>query len=538
MAEYDYIIVGSGSSGAIVAARLAEDPDASVLLLEAGGSDRTTLVRKPGMISLVHQVEQLKKKVDWGFYTVPQKNLNGRTISCPRGKVVGGSSSINGMIYLRGNQQNYDDWASRGCEGWSFADVLPFFKKLEDHQDGESEYHGAGGPIRVTRHPDDALSPGSVAFMEAVSDVCEVPILDDFNGANQNCASLMHMSSANGIRSGTGEGYVQPSLSRDNFSLEMRALVQRVLIEGNRAVGVEYEQSGKRIVVHARREVILSGGAIGSPHILMLSGIGPAEHLRQHGVDVALDLPGVGKNLHDHLLVPLIYRARTSRHRGTATHFFGGMLEEYLFGNAWFGRTVFEACAFVKSHPEARIPDLQLHSLPWGYPAPNSDGPGRPKVDPGNCFSILPTLLYPKSRGELRLSSANAADAPLIDPAYLDAPEDLEFFLRAIPLVREICAHRAMSEHLVEELEPGAERRADSDLVDEIRLRAGTVYHPVGTCKMGVDEMAVVDPQLRVRGIEGLRVADASIMPEVTGSNTNAPSMMIGERAAALIQNG
>jgi choline dehydrogenase len=536
--SYDYIVVGSGSAGAIVAARLAEDRDVSVLLLEAGGSDRTTLVRKPGMISLVQQIDPLKKKLDWGFYTVPQRGLNDRRITFTRGRVVGGSSSVNGMIYLRGNQQNYDDWAERGCDGWSSAEVLPFYKKLEDHQDGETEYHGAGGPIQVSRHPESALSPVSLAFLEAVSDVRHVPILDDFNGANQSCASILQMSCAGGVRSGTGEGYVQPSLSRPNFRLEMRALVQRVLIESGRAVGVEYDQNGTRIVARAEREVILSGGAIGSPHILMLSGVGPADHLREHGIDVSLDLPGVGKNLHDHLLVPLIFRSRTSLHRGTALHFFGGMMKEYMFGNGWFGRTVFEACAFVRSDPAARIPDLQLHTLPWGYPAPNSDGPGRPYVDPGHCFSILPTLLYPKSRGDVRLSSANAADAPLIDPAYLSDPEDLRFFLRAMRLVRDICAHPVLSDHLAEELEPGADRSSDEQLTDEIRLRAGTVYHPVGTCKMGVDEMAVVDPRLRVRGIEGLRIADASIMPEVTGSNTNAPSMMIGERAAALIQNG
>ncbi len=536
--EYDYIIIGSGSAGAIVASRLAEDPDLSILLLEAGGSDRTTLVRKPGMISLVHQVKQLKKKLDWGFQTVPQKHLDGRIIDCPRGKVLGGSSSINGMIYLRGNRQNYDDWAARGCDGWSYEDVLPFFKMLEDHQDGESEFHGTGGPIRVTRHPNGELSPVSLAFLQAVSDVCQVPVLDDFNGANQNCASLMHMSSADGVRYGTGEAYVQPSLKRPNFTLEMRALVQRIVIEGGRAQGVEYQQNGRRVIANAKREVVLSGGSIGSPHLLMLSGVGPADHLREHGIDVALDLPGVGQNLHDHLLVPLIYRSKTSLHRGTAAHFFGGMLKEYLFGNGWFGRTVFEACAFVKSRPDARIPDLQLHSLPWGYPAPNSDGPGRPNVDPGHCFTILPTLLYPKSRGDIRLRSSSAADAPLIDPAYLSAPEDMQFFLRALPMVREICAQPIMAEHLFEELEPGADRRSDAELIDEIRLRAGTVYHPVGTCKMGVDDMAVVDPKLRVRGIDGLRVADASIMPEVTGSNTNAPSMMIGERAAALIQNG
>lgn len=536
MAEYDYIVIGAGSAGAIVAARLAEDPKVSVLLLEAGGSDRTTFVRKPGMISLVQQVKQLKDKLDWGFRTAPQANLNNRRIAYTRGKVVGGSSSVNGMIYLRGNHKNYDDWAARGCEGWSFEDVLPFYKKLEDHQDGETQYHGAGGPIRVSRHPDDELSPVSVAFMKAVSAVCDVPILNDFNAETQHGTGIVQMSCRDGVRSGTGEAYVQPSLSRANFSLEMRALVHRVVIENSRATGVEYEQSGKRVVAQANREVIVSGGVIGSPHLLMLSGVGPADHLREHGIEVKLDVPGVGKNLHDHLLVPLVFRARTSLHRGTAAHFLGGMVREYMLGNSWFGRTVFEAFAFIKSHPSAPIPDLQLHTLPWGYPDPNQDGPERAYVDPGHCLSVLPTLLYPKSRGEVLLSSANATDAPHIDPAYLKEPEDLQFLVDAIRKCREICSHPELAEHLGEELSPGADRVSDDELIEEIRLRAGTVYHPVGTCKMGVNEMAVVDPELRVRGIEGLRVVDASIMPEVTGSNTNAPSMMIGERGAALIQ--
>ena len=538
MANYDYIVVGSGSAGAIVAARLAENPEVSVLLLEAGGSDRTTFVRKPGMISLVQQVKQLKQRVDWGFSTAPQANLNDRRITFTRGKVVGGSSSINGMIYLRGNQENYNDWAASGCEGWSFEDVLPFYKKLEDHQDGETEYHGAGGPIRISRHPSEELSPVSIAFMEAVSAVCGIPIRDDFNAETQHCAGILQMSCRDGIRSGTGEAYVQPSLSRPNFRLEMRALAQRVLIEKGRAIGVEYAQSGKRVVARARREVLLSGGAIGSPQLLMLSGVGPADHLREHGIEVKQDLPGVGQNLHDHLLVPLVFRSRTSLHRGTGAHFFGGMLKEYMLGNGWFGRTVFEACAFIKSHPDSPIPDLQLHTLPWGYPDPNQDGPERAYVDTGHCLSVLPTLLYPKSRGEVRLTSAHAADAPHIDPAYLKEPEDMRFFLGAIRRCREICNHPELSEHLSEELSPGAERKTDQELTEEIKLRAGTVYHPVGTCKMGVDEMAVVDPYLRVRGIEGLRVVDASIMPTITGSNTNAPSMMIGERAAALIPEG
>jgi choline dehydrogenase-like flavoprotein len=536
MTEYDYIVIGAGSAGAIVASRLAEDPDVSVLLLEAGGTDRTTLVRKPGMISLVQQVKQLKKRFDWGFTTVPQRHLDDRRIPYTRGKVLGGSSSVNGMLYLRGNEENYNEWAARGCEGWSFEDILPFFRKLENHEDGETAYHGAGGPIQVTRHPADQVSPVSNAFVRAASAVCGIPVGDDFNAENQHCASIYQMSASKGVRSGTAEAYVHPSLDRPNFTLEVRALVRRVVIESGRATGVEYEQPAGVTVAHARREVIVSGGAIGSPQILMLSGIGPAEHLREHGVEVKLDLPGVGKNLHDHLFFPITYRAPTSLHRGAAPHFFAGMVKEYLFGNGWFGRTVFEGGAFIKSRDDAPIPDIQIHTLPWGYPTPNQDGPERPDIDTGHCLTVMPTLIYPKSRGELLLTSNRPDQTPHIDPHFLEEPEDLQLLLTAIRKCREICAHAEMAEHLGEELTPGAARASDAELTEEIRLRAMTVYHPVGSCKMGVDEMAVVDPTLKVRGIEGLRVADASIMPHVTGGNTNAPSMMIGERAATLVQ--
>lgn len=536
MAEYDYIVIGAGSAGAIVASRLSENPDVDVLLLEAGGTDRTTLVRKPGMISLVHQVKQLKKKLDWGYTTEPQSHMNGRRLPYTRGRVLGGSSSVNGMLYLRGNHANYDDWADRGCPGWRFEDVLPYFKKLEDHEDGETAYHGAGGPIRISRHPDAQLSPVSRAFLEAASEVCGIPICDDFNAETQHCASIFQMSSAKGVRSSTAEGYVHPSLRRPNFRLQIRALVHRVVIEHGRAVGVEYRVGGTKARARARREVIVCGGAIGSPQILMLSGIGPADHLREHGIEVRVDLPAVGKNLHDHLFVPLTYRSPTSRHRGTARHFFGGMLQEYFLGDGWFGRTVFEAGAFIKSREDAPIPDIQIHTLPWGYPTPNQDGPERPDLDTGRCLTVMPTLIYPKSRGEIRLSSGEPDAAPSIDPHFLEAPEDTQLLVDAIRKCREICVHPAMAGHLEEELTPGADRVSDEALVEEIKLRATTVYHPVGTCKMGVDEAAVVDPALRVHGIEGLRVADASIMPQITGGNTNGPSMMIGERAAALIR--
>jgi choline dehydrogenase-like flavoprotein len=536
MEEYDYIVIGAGSAGAIVASRLAEDPDVRVLLLEAGGTDRSTFVRKPGMISLVQQIKPLKKRLDWGFTTVPQRHMNDRRIPYTRGKVLGGSSSVNGMLYLRGNRENYDGWAKNGCGGWSFEDILPFYKKLEDHEDGETAYHGAGGPIRVTRHPAEQISPVSHAFVKAASEVCNIPIADDFNAEIQGCASMYHMSAGNGLRSSTAEAYIQPSLERPNFSVEMRALVRCIVIESGRAAGVEYHQPSGVTVARATREVIVSAGVIGSPQILMLSGIGPADHLRGHGIEVSLDLPGVGRNLHDHLFVPLTYRSPTSLHRGTAAHFLGGMLREYFFGNGWFGRTVFEAGAFIKSRDEAPIPDIQIHTLPWGYPTPNQDGPGRPYIDKGHCLTVMPTLIYPKSRGEVLLTSNEPDQRPHIDPHFLEDPEDVRLLITAIRRCREICAHPSMNGHLSEELSPGAQSASDTELIDEIKLRATTVYHPVGTCKMGLDPMAVVDPRLKVRGIEGLRVADASIMPEIIGGNTNAPSMMIGERAAAIVK--
>lgn len=535
MAEYDYIVVGGGSAGCVVAGRLSEDPSCRVLLIEAGRSDRTAFCRKPGMISMVHTVPQIKKKFDWGYYTVPRPETIERKIPYTRGKVLGGSSAINGLLFVRGNRANYDDWAAEGCAGWSFDEVLPYFKRLESYDGGESDLRGGGGPVAVTTQ--ESVTPISQKFLHAVAETCGVDIIADYNGASQEGASLFQASSRDGLRYSTAEAYIHPHLGvRPNLEVRLHAQVSRVVIEKGRAVGVElFDKRGQVVVERATSEVVLSAGVVGSPQILMLSGVGPAAHLREHGITVNADLP-VGDNLHDHMFFPLVFLAPGGLHRGTAGHFFGGMLAEYTRGGTWFGKTVFESVAFVKTGSDQPIPNLQIHSLPWAYPAPNQDKPVRPKVDKRPALTVLPTLIYPKSRGTIRLASANPQDAPLIDPGFLREAVDRELLMDGIALTREIMASGPMKGEVTGELEPGPSFFDRKALEKELPNRAHTVYHPVGTCRMGVDERAVVDPTLRVRGIDGLRVADAAIMPSVTGGNTNAPCIMIGEKCADLLR--
>jgi choline dehydrogenase-like flavoprotein len=530
--EAEYVVVGAGSAGCIVASRLAER-GRRVTLLEAGGPDGSRFLRIPGMISIVHTVPQVKKRFDWGYYTVPQKHALGRRIPTVRGKVMGGSSSINGLLFVRGHRDNYDEWAREGCTGWGYADVLPAFKRLEDWEDGASDHRGAGGPIAVTRQK--GLTPASQAWIEALTETVGVPFNDDYNGAQQEGATIFQMSAKGGVRFSSSRGYL-PATKETTLVVETGVTVTRVVIERGRATGVEIIADGERRVVRAAREVILCGGVIGSAHVLMLSGVGPAAHLREHGLGVIADLP-VGQNLHDHLFVPMTFLAPTAIHRGTPLHFLGGMIKEATRGDSWFGRTVFEGAGFVRSKHGSGKPDLQIHTLPWSYPSPNQDKPVRPKVDTRPAITVMPTLIYPKSRGEIRLSSADPHDAPLIDPNYLAEPDDARFLLDGMKLVREIMASPRLRDVVTGELLPGPEFPDDAALAKELPNRIHTVYHPVGTCRMGAasDPRAVVDPELRVRGVEGLRVADASIMPSITGGNTNAPAMMIGERAAAML---
>ena len=529
----DYVVVGAGSAGCVLAKRLAES-GASVILLEAGGPDRTRLVRKPGMIAIFHNVPALKKRLDWGYYTAPQTAANGRLIPQPRGWVLGGSGSINGMLFVRGNQRNYDDWAAAGCKGWSFADVLPSFKRMEDWEGGASALRGGGGPIKVTRQQD--LTPASQKFIEALAETAGVPRIDDYNGESQEGASVFQQNVSGGLRYSSSVGYLD-NHGLPNLTVWTGARVQRVVIEGSRAVGVEVITASGRETVRAAREVIVSGGAFGSPQLLMLSGIGPASHLREHGIDVIADLP-VGDNLHDHMFVPMTYVMKTARNRGTTPYFVGGIIKEALRGDTWMGRTVFEAAGFVRSSQAGEIPDLQLQALPWSYPFPNQDAPTRHKVDKRPALTIMTTLIYPKSRGTVRLASADPSAAPVIDPGYLTEPDDSEVLLDGMELVRAVMGNKVIAGDIELELSPGSGYPDRAALARELPNRATSVYHPVGSCRMGIDERAVVDPALRVLGIDGLRVVDASIMPTVTGGNTNAPAMMIGEHAASIMLAG
>jgi choline dehydrogenase-like flavoprotein len=529
--EADYVVVGAGSAGCVLAARLAGS-GARVVLIEAGGSDRTTLVRKPGLIAAVHSVPQLKARLDWGYYSVPQADALDRKVPQTRGKVLGGSASVNGMLFVRGNAANYDSWAAEGCEGWSYADVLPSFKKLESWEEGDTEYRGGSGPIKVRRQTD--VTTATLGFMEAFADTAGVKVLDDYNGESQEGIAIVQQSADGGLRYSSSVGYLDDH-GMAELSVVTGVTVSRVVLDKGRAVGVEViADGGARQVVRAEREVVLCAGVFGSAQLLQLSGIGPAGHLRSVGVEVVADLP-VGDNLHDHLFVPMCFLMPEARNKGTAPYFARGFVKEMTRGGTWVGRTVFEAVGFVRSPGAETVPDLQLHVLPWSYPGPNQDAPVRHKADPRRTLTVMPTLIYPKSRGTLRLASADPLAAPLIDPAYLHDPADAELLLDGMEMVREAMAHRSLAGRVTGESSPGTAFADRAALAAELPNRATTVYHPVGTCRMGVDERAVVDPALRVRGVEGLRVADASIMPSIVGGNTNAAALMIGEHAASLV---
>jgi choline dehydrogenase len=534
--EADFIVVGSGSSGAAVAGRLAMS-GASVIMLEAGKSDNKGMhgyfTRKPGMVAPMHFDERLEKSFDWGYRSTPQRGAGNREMLAPRGRVMGGSSSVNGMVYVRGNRANFDSWAAEGNTGWSADEVNAAYKRSEDFEGGENEYRGAGGPIKVTRNksPQEA----TLQFIDATADTLGVKILDDYNGAEQEGIARMQENIKDGIRYSSTRGYVH-DLAPQTLEVQTEVLATKIVLEGNRAVGVEVIDQGRggaRRTIRAGKEVIVSGGFINSPQLLMLSGIGPAGHLSSLGIKCVADLP-VGDNLHDHLFHPLSFHVSSVKMKSTPGFFAKGMAKNLIGQETFLNHSIFESVGFVRSSMATDVPDIQLHALPWSYPDPGAGDHGKQKPDARPALSVFSTLIYPKSRGSIRLASADPTAAPLIDYGYLTEPDDLKVLAEGTEMIRAIMAGAAFGRDVKEEVYPGNDA-PNGNMEDALRRRSVSVMHAVGTCRMGVDERAVVGPDLKVRGIDGLRVVDASIMPSITGGNTNAPCYMIGERASEFI---
>lgn len=519
---YDYIIVGAGSAGCALASRLSEDSQTSVLLLEAGGKDNEQKIHIPAAFS-----QLFKTSYDWEYYTEEEPGMVNRKMYWPRGKVLGGSSSINAMIYIRGHRHDYDTWREAGNEGWGYSDVLPYFKKAENQERGPSEYHGVGGPLNVAdmRY----VNPLSRAFVAACLET-GMPANEDFNGAVNEGAGIFQTTQKNGARWSTVNAYLKPALGRPNLTVRPQTQVARIVIEKGRAVGVAYLVNGQVETVRANREVLICGGAINSPQLLMLSGVGPAEHLREMGIEVLVDLPGVGENLQDHLAAGAAYQSTQPISLANAQKP-ANLLNYLFFKKGPFTSTIAEAGAFIKTRSDAPAPDIQYHFAPTFFKAH-----GFEPVE-GHGFTIAPTLLHPSSRGSIRLRSSDPTAHAVICANYFTTEEDVQVMLAGMKIAHEIAHTRAFAPFLGPESEPGTWKRSDSETIQAIRESAETLYHPAGTCKMGNDALAVVDSQLRVRGVDGLRVVDASIMPTVIGGNTNAPTIMIAEKAADLIKH-
>jgi choline dehydrogenase len=521
--RFDYIIVGAGSAGCVLAARLAEDPKTRVLLLEAGGRDTAKEVHIPAAFSKLYKTE-----ADWNYSTEPEPCLQNRRLYWPRGKMLGGSSSMNAMIYVRGNRLDYDYWASLGNSGWGFDDVLPYFKKSQMQERGASEYHGGNGPLCVSELR--FVNPLTRAFLASANELA-VPSNPDFNGATQDGAGLYQVTQKNGRRHSAADAYLKPALHRKNLTVITGAHSTRVLLEAQRAVGLEYLHGSATAEVRAEREVILAGGTINSPQLLLLSGIGPADELCRAGVRVVHDLPGVGKNLQDHPMVSVGYLCTKPASMATAESI-PNFLRYLLFKRGPLVSNVAEAGLFLRTRTDLNVPDLQLLFGPAYYVNHGLT----PRKE--HCFGFGPTLVTPESRGSISVKSANPLDAPAIRANYLSSDADMRVIVEGVKLSRQLAHAKPFAQYRGAELHPGPQARSDEEIIEFIRAEAQTLYHPVGTCKMGHDPMAVVDDQLRVRGIEALRVVDASIMPRIIAGNTNAPTMMIAEKAADMIRGG
>jgi choline dehydrogenase-like flavoprotein len=518
---FDFVVVGAGSAGCVLANRLSADGKRKVALIEAGpAKHRAFKVRAPGMYQTLWRTP-----LDWAFSTEPQRDCDQRRHFWPRGKVLGGTSCLNAMVYIRGNRANYDAW---NVPGWTYRDVLPYFRRSEDNARGESEYHGAGGPLAVDDTP--APSAAARAFVAATAARCKVAVTEDFNGPEQEGAGHYQLTARRGLRASTATAFLEPARRRDNLTIIPDALATALELDGDRVTGVRYRARGAEHTLSAR-EVIVAGGAIGSPHLLLLSGIGPGDELRAAGVTPRHELAGVGKHLEDHLLMGVVFAATDGARSLTKPNFLWWIAQHLGTRGGPLGGAPVDAGAFVRSRPDAPLPDVQFHFTPWRVVLP-TDGPQDPGF--GRYATICPGLIYPRSHGEIRLHSADPAAAPAIDPCYFRDPADLDHLVAGVKLSREIAATAPLAGLLGAETFPGPAARDDDAIRASVRAHCNTIFHPVGTCRMGTGADAVVDPSLRVRGLRGLRVADASIMPRIIGGNTNAPTIMIAEKCAEL----
>jgi choline dehydrogenase len=530
---YDYIVIGAGSAGCVLANRLSADPKRSVLLIEAGGRDRHPLIQLPMLMGkLMHS-----RIYNWQYETEPEEELDGRRIYWPRGKALGGSSTINGMIYVRGNRRDYDRWSQMGLPGWSYEEVLPYFRRSESHVQRRDAFHGEDGPLTVCRAR--GKNPLFDMFVEAGKQAGHA-VNDDFNGAEQEGFGRYDFTIRNGRRCSTSKAFLRPILDRPNLTVATHALTRRIAFEGRRAVAVDYAKNGQSHRARATREIILSAGAINSPQILMLSGVGDAEELATHGIDVVHHLPGVGKNLQDHVDVCLVYeiaKPMTLYSDLRVDRLTRAIIGGFLFGTGIATTFPYEGGAFLKSRPGLESPDIQAHFMPALEKTANLHWPklfNKARIEDNHGVTIRVGPVNPESRGAIRLRSADPKDPPRIFANYLSTEFDRRTTIAGVRMLREVMAQKAFAEVLGKELAPGAELRSDAELTDWLKRAGGTTLHPVGTCKMGRDAMAVVDETLSVHGLAGLRVADASIMPIICSGNTNAPTIMIGEKAAAM----
>ncbi|NMM77283.1 GMC family oxidoreductase [Acidovorax sp. SRB_24] len=526
--EFDYLVVGGGSAGCVLAGRLSEDPAVRVCLLEAGPPDTSVLIHCPAGLAVMARFELN----GWGQNTTPQTGLNGRRGYQPRGKVLGGSSSVNAMVYARGQPADYDHWAAQGNPGWGWNDVLPYFKRAENNERGAGAWHGTGGPLNVA----DLRSPNrfAQAFVEAGVQAGHAHNRD-FNGASQEGVGLYQVTQKNGERLSAAKAYLTPHLDRPNLQVVTGAHATRILMEERRAIGIEYRQGGTLRQLRGTREVLLSAGALLSPQLLMLSGIGPGAQLQRLGIATVHDLPGVGQHLHDHPDVVQVMDAPDLTDlfglspRG-ALNIVRGILEWRRSRSGMLTTNFAEAGGFIKSHPNAPAPDLQLH-----FVVGKLVDHGR-KTVLGHGYSCHVCLLQPKSRGSVTLASRDPADLPLVDPNFFGDPEDLPRLVRGVRRMRAILAQPALARHGARESPASASAQSDGQIEQFIRQYADTIYHPVGSCRIGPGALDVVDAQLRVHGVQGLRVVDASVMPRIVSGNTNAPTIMVAEKAVDLLR--